>query len=87
LGGTKYDLVTDEIIREFFKVEPPHFLTISCTLYLNFKSSPGTSNSKISALKKKIRDLGFNPGRYVNELPLIKKEEIQIRELAEKKTN
>ncbi|GAH33036.1 unnamed protein product, partial [marine sediment metagenome] len=39
LGGAKYDLVTDEIIREFFKVEPPHFLIISCTLYLNFKSS------------------------------------------------
>jgi len=86
LGGAKYDLVTDEIIREFFKVEPPHFLVVSCTLYLNFKSSPGTSDSKISALKKKIRDLEFNPERYVNELSLTKKEEIQIGELAEKKT-
>jgi len=86
LGGAKYDLVTDEIIREFFKVEPPHFLVASCTLYLNFKSSPGTSDSKISALKKKIRDLEFNPERYVDELSLIKKEEIHIRELAEKKT-
>jgi len=46
LGGAKYDLVTDEIIREFFKVEPPHFLVASCTLYLDFKSSPGTSDSK-----------------------------------------
>ena len=40
LGGAKYDPVTDEIIRGFFKVEPPHFLVASCTLYLNFKSSP-----------------------------------------------
>lgn len=86
LGGAKYDLVTDEIIREFFKVEPPHFLVVSCTLYLNFKSSPGTSDSKISALKKKIRDLEFNPDRYVNELSLTKKEKIQIGELTEKKT-
>ena len=86
LGGSKYDLVTDEIIREFFKVEPPHFLVVSCTLYLNFKSSPGTSDSKISALKKKIRDLEFNPERYVNELSLTKKEKIQIGELTEKKT-
>jgi len=85
LGGAKYDLVTDEIIREFFKVEPPHFLVVSCTLYLNFKSSSGTSDSKISALKKKIRDLKFNPERYVSELSLTKKEEIQIRELSEKK--
>ncbi len=86
LGGAEYDLVTDEIIREFFKVEPPHFLVASCTLYLDFKSSPGTSDSKISALKKKIRDLGFNPERYVDELSLTKKEEIRIGELAEKKT-
>jgi hypothetical protein len=86
LGGAKYDLVTDEIIREFFKVEPPHFLVASCTLHLNFKSSPSTSDSKISALKKKIRDLEFNPQRYIDELPLTKKGRNQIRKLAEEKT-
>jgi len=86
LGGARYDLVTDEIIREFFKVEPPHFLVISCTLYPNFKSSPRASDFKISDLKKKIRDLKFNPERYVDELSLTKKEEIRIGELAEKKT-
>ena len=86
LGGAKYDLVTDEIIREFFKVEPPHFLVASCTLHLDFKSSPGRSYSKISALKKKLRNLEFNPERYVDELSLTIKEEIQIRELVEKKT-
>ena len=86
LGGAKYDLVTDEIIREFFKVEPPHFLVASCTLYLNFKSSPDASDFKISALKNKIRDLEFNPERYVDKLPLTKKEKNQIAELAEKKT-
>ena len=86
LGGAKYDLVTDEIIREFFKVEPPRFLVVSCTLYLDFKSSSGTSNSKVSALKKKIRDLKFNPQRYINELSVGKKEKNQIEELSEKKT-
>jgi hypothetical protein len=86
LGGAKYDLVTDEIIREFFKVDPPRFLVVSCTLHLNFKSSPEASNFKISTLKKKIRDLEFNPERYVDELPLTKKEKNQIGELAEKKT-
>ncbi|MBE3113699.1 MAG: hypothetical protein IMZ49_03625 [Actinobacteria bacterium] len=86
LGGAKYDLVTDEIIKEFFKVEPPHFLVASCTLYLNFKSSPGAPNFKISSLKQEIRDLEFNPQRYIDELVLTKKEKNQIGELAEKKT-
>ena len=85
LGGAKYDLVTDEIIREFFKVEPPHFLVTSCTLYLDFKSSPEASDFKISALKKKIRDLKFNPERYVDELSLTKKGRIRIREQVERK--
>jgi len=67
-------------------VEPPYFLVISCTLYLDFKSSPGSSDFKISAIKKKIRDLEFNPERFINESSLTKKEKIQIRELAEKKT-
>jgi len=85
LGGAKYDLVTDEIIREFFKTEPPRFLVASCTLHLNFKSSPSTSDSKISTLKKKIRDLEFNPERYVDELSFTKKEKDRIVKLAEKK--
>ena len=86
LGGAKYDLVTDEFIREFFKVEPPRFLIVSCTLYLDFKSSLESSGAKISTLKNKIRDLRFNPERYIDELPLFKKEKNQIRKMAEKKT-
>ena len=85
LGGAKYDLVTDEVIREFFKVEPPHFLVASCTLYPDFKSSLGTSDSKISALKKKIRDLEFNPERYIDKLSLTKKGGIRIKEQVERK--
>ncbi|HBY57135.1 MAG TPA: hypothetical protein DEG96_04655 [Candidatus Atribacteria bacterium] len=85
LGGAKYDLVTDEIIREFFKVEPPHFLVVSCTLYLHLKSSSDAPNSKISDLKKKIRDLEFNPERYVDELSLTKEEKNLIRKMAAKK--
>jgi hypothetical protein len=86
LGGAKYDRITDEIIREFFKVEPPLFLVAFCTLHLNFKSSPEDSDFKISALKKKIRNLEFNPQRYIDGLSLTKKEKIKIRELAEEKT-
>jgi len=85
LGGAKYDLVTDEIIREFFKVNPPHFLVISSTLYLYFKPPSRWSDFKISTLKKKIRDLEFNPERYIDELFLSKKEVIQIKELAGRK--
>ena len=86
LGGAKYELVTDEIIREFFKVEPPHFLVISATLFLDFKPSHSSAGLKIPSLKKKLRDLEFNPERYVDELSLSKIEAIRIKELARRKT-
>ena len=85
LGGAKYDQVTDEIIKEFFKVEPPRFLTTSCTLLLDFKEASNTSNLKVFTLKKKIRDLEFNPERYLRELDLPEKEKIKITRLEKKK--
>jgi len=54
-------------------------------LYPYFKSSPGVSDFKIPALKKKIRDLEFNPERYFNKLFLTNKERIQIGKQIEKK--
>jgi len=39
LGGAKYDMVTDEIIIEFFKVEPPHFL-VPPALYISILNLP-----------------------------------------------
>jgi hypothetical protein len=85
LGGAKYELVTDEIIREFFKVEPLHFLVIFSTLLLDFKPYRSSMGLKISSLKKKLRDLEFNPERYVDELSLNKIEAIRIKELARRK--
>ena len=33
VGGAKYDRITDNIIRDFYNVEPPDFVTASLTLY------------------------------------------------------
>ena len=85
LGGAKYDLVTDEIIREFFKVKPPHFLVMSSTLLLDFKSYYSSSRLKVSSLKKKIRDLEFNPERYISEMNLPEETLTQIQEIVSKK--
>ena len=85
LGGAKYEVVTDEIIKKFFKVEPPQFLVISSTLLLDFKSCYLSSGSIISFLKKKIRDLEFNPERYISEMNLPEETLTQIQEMISKK--
>jgi hypothetical protein len=65
IGGAKYDLVTDEIIREFFGVDPPAYAVISATLHLPFKPF-NVSNDDVIALKHVIKDMGYNPDKYAS---------------------
>ncbi len=66
IGGAKYDLITDEIIRDFFDVEPPTYATISATLHLPYKPLD-VSKEDIKTLKHVIKDMGYNPDRYASD--------------------
>ena len=66
IGGAKYDLITDEIIREFFGVEPPEYATISASLHLPYKPFD-VSDNDVNALKHVIKDMGYNPDRYASD--------------------
>ncbi|MHC4138620.1 MAG: hypothetical protein ACYSR1_01970 [Planctomycetota bacterium] len=66
IGGAKYDLITDEIVREFFGVEPPEYATISATLHLPYKPLDATKED-VNALKHVIKDMGYNPDRYTSD--------------------
>ena len=65
IGGAKYDLITDEIIREFIGVEPPAYATVSATLHLPYKPYD-VSNDDVIALKHVIKDMGYNPDKYAS---------------------
>ena len=68
IGGAKYDLITDEIIRAFFSVGPPEYATVSATLHLPYKPFD-VSDKDINSLRHIIKDMGHNPDRYVtNEI-------------------
>jgi hypothetical protein len=64
IGGAKYDELTDEIIRRFYGIEPPAFLTLSATLRLpipRFTVSPSEPRQSAQLL----RDLYWNPQRHM----------------------
>jgi hypothetical protein len=67
IGGAKYDEMTDDIIRDFFGIEPPDFLTISYTAWLPFAKPSSDRPQDIHSLKQRIRDLQQNPQRYLLE--------------------
>lgn len=66
IGGAKYDELGDEIARRFFGVEPPDFLAMSLTLWLDLPAEPVTRQDLLR-VDRQIRDLTFNPERYLHE--------------------
>ena len=65
IGGAKYDELGDEIIRGFFGIEPPGFLTLSMTLWLGLGLDPA-SPERLGAVNAVLRDLTYNPDRHLD---------------------
>ena len=65
IGGAKYDLITDKIIKDFFGVEPPAYATISATLHLPYRPYD-ISHNDARSLKQTIKDMDRNPEKYIS---------------------
>lgn len=77
IGGGKYDEVTDQIIRDYFGLEPPAFQVLSGTLLLPLPSFPATPDD-LMRQSRLVRDLHWNPQRH---LPRPSAEHARLREL------
>ncbi len=67
IGGAKYDLITDEIIRGFFNIEPPAYITISATLYPPFNRYD-VKKEDLHALEFDIKKMKHNPDKYIPKI-------------------
>jgi len=66
IGGAKYDELGDEIARRYFGIEPPGFLTVSLTLWLELPRDPAAA-TELDGIERRLRDLRFNPDRFLGE--------------------
>lgn len=64
IGGAKYDELGDEVIRGFFGVAPPDYLTLSMTLWPGLDADTSAS-SRLKANDRALRDLRYNPDRLL----------------------
>ena len=69
IGGAKYDEVTDSIIRRFFGIEPPKFITATATFRLPIEK-PQTTVEDVRAIERRIRDARYRPESLVRD-PLV----------------
>ncbi len=68
IGGAKYDQITDDLLRNFFGIAPPDFACVSATLRLPLEMHDvSPSDSRLA--KHQLRDLRYNPQRYLDISP------------------
>ncbi len=66
IGGAKYDQITDDIIRGFFRVQPPEYVCVSATCRLSLPMHDVTDADREAYLRQ-LRDIRYNPQRYMAE--------------------
>ena len=66
IGGAKYDTITDEIIREFFGISPPSYVTNSATLFLPLNALD-RDTGELQRVQRELRDMPHNPERYASK--------------------
>ncbi len=70
IGGAKYDELTDLIIRRFFGIEPPAFVTATATFRLPI-DRPKVSLEDVRTSAQRIRELRYRPESLVRD-PLVR---------------
>jgi hypothetical protein len=66
IGGSKYDELTDEIIRRFFGVEPTAYSTVTATRCLAPRPLEA-EQQQLRRIDRALRDMHYNPDRFVDE--------------------
>lgn len=68
IGGAKYDRINDGIFRRYYGCEPPPYACVTATLRLPLPRFD-VSRADVLDARRRIRDLRFNPQRYVEGVP------------------
>ncbi len=68
IGGAKYDRISDAIMADYYRVDPPHIACVSATLHLNLPYREVIA-ALIQQHRRAIRDLTFNPQRNLDAGP------------------
>lgn len=66
IGGAKYDEVTDAIIRRFFGIEPPAFVTATATVRLPLER-PQVTPEDLTALDQEYRETIHHPEEFLDD--------------------
>ncbi|HEY3245424.1 MAG TPA: hypothetical protein VGM03_18945, partial [Phycisphaerae bacterium] len=65
IGGAKYDVITDGLMRRYYGFEPPEIACVSATLRLDLPV-PAVDEGDLRRAQYQLRDLRWNPQRHLH---------------------
>lgn len=65
IGGAKYDQLTDQIIADFFELEPPAYMVATGTLRLPV-ARPSVANDDRCRVQHQLRELTYHPECFLD---------------------
>ncbi len=65
IGGAKYDRITDQLMRRYLDIDPPEMACASATVRMPMERFPVDTDDLIAA-RRKVRDVHYNPQRYLS---------------------
>jgi hypothetical protein len=66
IGGAKYDELTDLIIRRFFGIEPPAYITATATFRLPIER-PQVTIADVRSAARRIRETRYQPESFLRD--------------------
>lgn len=66
IGGSLYEPVTDYIIENYYRIEPPRFGVATCTQTLPLPNTIASPAARISQLKHELHNIKHNPEKYID---------------------
>lgn len=64
-GGSRYDVITNGIMKDFLHINPPKYITTTTTLFLPVKTQDIDAKT-FPALQKELNDMRTNPERHAS---------------------
>ncbi|MEM6366229.1 MAG: hypothetical protein AAF745_17500, partial [Planctomycetota bacterium] len=82
IGGGKYDQLADQIIRQFFRIEPPQFQVVSATIRLPGTSVDSERHGQLADVKRRLRESIYQGERYLDASdPLVRRKRTLLNQI------
>ncbi len=64
VGGGRYDRVTDDVIRDYFEIEPPAYAVATATLHLPLQAFDAAAEREV--FRRRLLEIQHNPDRVLS---------------------